>query len=203
MAPDAAFTFAHTEFYEPLELADPGRRYRPTIPPLGWTSRETGVWTQWAPSPAGLPEQGWKVHVSAALAGAQHVLDVVAAAAEDFGVPFKHLTGTTFYLTLHGRDADRTRSGKFCALYPPNERVAGDLLRRLARDLADVAGPSVSTDRRFGSSRCVSYRYGAFLSRSRLEADGTRTSMVLGPDGVEIPEERRPEFQLPPGIVDP
>jgi hypothetical protein len=203
MALDAAFTFAHTEFYEPLELADPGRRYRPTIPPLGWTSRETGVWTQWAPSPAGLPEQGWKVHVSAALAGAQHVLDVVAAAAEDFGVPFKHLTGTTFYLTLHGRDADRTRSGKFCALYPPNERVAGDLLRRLARDLADVAGPSVSTDRRFGSSRCVSYRYGAFLSRSRLEADGTRTSMVLGPDGVEIPEERRPEFQLPPGIVDP
>jgi hypothetical protein len=44
------------------------------------------VWTQWAPSAAGLPEQGWKVHVSAALAGAQHVLDVVAAAAEDFGV---------------------------------------------------------------------------------------------------------------------
>jgi len=84
MAPDAAFTFAHNEFYEPLELADPGRRYRPTIPPLGWTSRETGVWTQWAPNAGGLPEQGWKVHVSASLAGAQHVLDVVAAAAELF-----------------------------------------------------------------------------------------------------------------------
>lgn len=203
MAPDAAFTFAHTEFYEPLELADPGRRYRPTIPPLGWTTRETGVWTQWAPRTTGLQEQGWKVHVSAALAGAQHVLDVVAAAAEEFGVPFKHLTGTMFFLTLHGRDADRTRSGKFCALYPPDERVAGDLLRRLARDLADVAGPAVSTDRRFGSSRCVSYRYGAFLSRSRLEPDGTRTSMVLGPDGEEIPEDRQPEFRLPPGIVDP
>jgi tRNA A-37 threonylcarbamoyl transferase component Bud32 len=203
LAPDSAFTFAHTDYYEPLELADPGRRYRPTIPPLGWTSRDTGVWTQWSPPAGGLPEQGWKVHVSAALAGAQHVLDVVSAAAEDFGVPFKHLAGTTFFLMLHGPDADRTRSGKFCALYPPTEDVAGELLRRLARDLADVTGPRVLTDRRFGSSRCVSYRYGAFLSRSRLEADGTRTSMVLGPDGVEVPEERRPEFRLPPGIVDP
>jgi len=203
LAPDSAFTFAHTDYYEPLELADPGRRYRPTIPPLGWTSRDSGVWTQWSPPDAGLPEQGWKVHVSAALSGAQHVLDVVSAAAEDFGVPFKHLAGMTFFLTLHGRDADRTRSGKFCALYPPTEQVAGELLRRLARDLADVSGPRVVTDRRFGSSRCVSYRYGAFLSRTRLEADGTRTSMVLGPDGVEMPEERRSTFRLPPGIVDP
>ncbi|HEX4705599.1 MAG TPA: serine/threonine protein kinase, partial [Pseudonocardiaceae bacterium] len=203
MAPDAAFTFAHTDFYEPLELADPGRRYRPTMPPLGWTSRDTGVWTQWAPPDDGLPEQGWKVHVSAALAGAQHVLDVVSVAAENFGVPFKHIAGTTFFLTLHAKDADRTRSGKFCALYPPTEELAGQLLRRLARDLADVTGPHVLTDRRFGSSRCVSYRYGAFLSRSRLEADGTRTNMVLGPDGVEVPDVRRPEFALPPGIVDP
>ncbi|HEX9336174.1 MAG TPA: serine/threonine protein kinase, partial [Pseudonocardiaceae bacterium] len=203
MAPDSAFTYAHTDYYEPLELADPGRRYRPTIPPLGWTSRHTGVWTQWSPPEGGLPEQGWKVHVSAALGGAQHVLDVVSAAAEDFGVPFKHLAGTTFFLTLHGRDADRTHSGKFCALYPPTEDVAGELLRRLEVDLANMVGPRVVTDRRFGSSRCVSYRYGAFLSRSRLEADGTRTSMVLGPDGVEVPEERRPEFRLPAGIVDP
>jgi hypothetical protein len=49
----------------------------------------------------------------------------------------------------------------------------------------------------------VSYRYGAFRSRHRLEADGTRTPIILAPDGTDVTDERGPEFRLPTGVIDP
>ncbi|MCM6776769.1 class III lanthionine synthetase LanKC [Nocardia sp. CDC159] len=203
MLQDAAFTFAHPDYYEPFERTDPGRRYNPTRPPAGWTRREFEVWTQWTPPHAELPEQGWKVHVSSSLATAQQVLDVVSAACAELGVAFKHLTGKQYFLWLHGKHGSRVQSGKFCALYPPTPQLAYALLERLERELAGVAGPYVLTDRRFGSSRCVSYRYGAFRPRHRLQADGTRVPVMLALDGTEVPDERRPEFLLPAGIADP
>ncbi|HEX5118187.1 MAG TPA: hypothetical protein VFW65_23640 [Pseudonocardiaceae bacterium] len=77
------------------------------------------------------------------------------------------------------------------------------MLERLATDLSGVDGPYVLTDRRFAGSTCVSYRYGAFTSRSRLTEDGSSVHTMLAPDGSETEDERRPEFRLPPGVVDP
>ncbi|QIS05554.1 serine/threonine protein kinase [Nocardia brasiliensis] len=203
MAQDAAFTFAHPDYYEPFERTDPGRRYNPTRPPRGWTRGESEVWTYWTPPAAELPAQGWKVHVSAALGTADQVLDVVSTVCADLGVAFKHLTGKQYFLWLHGKHGSRVQSGKFCALYPPTPQLAYALLERLERELSGVAGPYVLTDRRFGSSRCVSYRYGAFRPRHRLRADGTREPTMLALDGTEVPDERRPGFLLPAGIDDP
>jgi len=77
MAPDAAFTFAHTEFYEPSNSPTPDAATGP--PSHRWLDQPRDrVWTQWAPPSSKVRRTGWKVHVSAALAGAQHVLDVVA-----------------------------------------------------------------------------------------------------------------------------
>jgi len=203
MLQDAAFTLAHPDYYEPFERTDPGRRYNPTRPPAGWTRREVEVWTHWTPPHAELPAQGWKVHVSSALATAQQVLDVVSATCAELGVPFKHLTGKNYFLWVHGKHTSRVQSGKFCALYPPTPQLAHAVLERLERELSGVAGPYVLTDRRFGASQCVSYRYGAFRARHRLQPDGTRVPTMLAPDGTEIPDERRPEFLLPAGISDP
>lgn len=203
MLQDTAFTFAHPDYYEPFERTDPGRRYNPTRPPEGWTRRQFEVWTHWAPPNAELPEQGWKVHVSSPLGSAQQVLDVVSGACAELGVSFKHLTGKQYFLWLHGKHGSRVQSGKFCALYPPTPQLAYALLERLERELSGVAGPYVLTDRRFGSSRCVSYRYGAFRARHRLQPDGTRLPTMLALDGTEVPDERRPEFLLPAGTADP
>ncbi|HEU5469254.1 MAG TPA: class III lanthionine synthetase LanKC [Actinophytocola sp.] len=200
---DASFTFANADYYAPLAAADPGLRYLPSRPPAGWVRRDFDVWTEWAPPGAHVPEQGWKVHVSAALVHAQVVLDVVTAACADHGVPFKHLAGRNFFLGLHGKHANRAQSGKFCAAYPQTPELAGELLRRLEHDLAGVSGPYVLTDRRFGASACVSYRYGSFRGGGRMEADGTTTHTVRAVDGSEVPDERRAEFLLPPGVVDP
>lgn len=60
----------------------------------------------------------------------------------------------------------------FCTLYPPTEQCALEMLRRLAEDLSGISGPFVLSDRRFETSECVSYRYGAF--RGDVRIDGRR-----------------------------
>ncbi|MBN6037610.1 class III lanthionine synthetase LanKC [Amycolatopsis sp. 195334CR] len=200
---DAAFTLADKDFFAPLAAGDPGTRYEVATSPTGWHRSEFDVWTSWAPDGSELPDHGWKVHVSASLGNSARVLEVVAGVCFRLGVAFKHLSGQRFFLWMHGKHSSRAQSGKFCALYPPTPEVAHEVLAALETALAGIDGPYVLTDRRFGDSHCVSYRYGAFTSQPRLEADGTSTPMVRGIDGRLVPDERRPEFHLPDGLTDP
>jgi Lanthionine synthetase C-like protein len=203
VAVDMSFLVADREYYEPWDTADPGPRYRPDRMPAGWVRRDSGAWTHWSPDGLVLPDQGWKVHVSSSLANAQSVLAVVSSACAELGVPFKHLAGRRIFLLAHEKHGPRVQSGKFCTLYPPTEQDAWRTLRRLESDLAGIRGPFILTDRRFGTSECVSYRYGAFRGRVRVDADGTQVHTMLGADGREIDDERRPQFILPPGVADP
>lgn len=203
MALDLSFLLADDDFYESWDFGDPGKRYLPFGVPPEWSSQDVGPWTFWTYPGAHWPEQAWKIHVSSSLANAQAVLEVVSTACAELHIPFKHLTGRTFFLHAHAKHADRVQSGKFCALYPRDTVRCRAILERLAIDLAGIGGPYVLTDRRFADSTCVSYRYGSFTSRSRLTADGTMVHTMLAPDGTEIDDERLPEFRLPPGVADP
>ncbi|WP_051385685.1 class III lanthionine synthetase LanKC [Actinokineospora inagensis] len=203
MAVDMSFLLADVEFYQPWDGVDPGKRYVAGPLPDGWRRQVRGPWTHWGPTGLALPEQGWKVHVSSSSANAQVVLGVVAAVCGELGVPFKHLAGERVFLLVHDKHAARVQSGKFCTLYPPTEECARRTLRRLAANLAGVSGPFVLTDRRFEKSECVSYRYGAFLGRTRVDAEGRHVDTMLAPDGTEVDDERTPVFRLPPGVADP
>lgn len=46
--------------------------------PPRWRQRDSGDWRMWSPKGAQLPDQGWKVHVSATLDAADTVLAVAA-----------------------------------------------------------------------------------------------------------------------------
>ncbi len=203
MAVDMSFLVAGEDFYEPWDTGDPGTRYDAGPMPSGWTRRDSGAWTHWGPDGLILPDQGWKVHVSSSLPNADSVLAVVSAACVELGVPFKHLAGRRMFLLAHDKHANRVQSGKFCTVYPPTEKCASQMLRRLTEDLSGIGGPYVLSDRRFGASECVSYRYGAFRGRTRVDAEGARIPTMTGPDGSEIDDERRPSFQLPEGLSDP
>jgi class III lanthionine synthetase len=200
---DYAFTVADPDYYEPLEAGPRGAAYQPSAPPAGWIRHDRGVWTMWQPPDAALADQGWKVHVSSSLANTGRVLDTVSAICTRLGVAFKHIAAERFFLALHEKHGSRVSSGKFCAAYPPDLQTARELLVRLESALADLDGPYVLTDRRFGSSRCVSYRYGAFVGRHTVEHDGTKRFTMRGSDGTQVPDERRPMFLLPPGVLDP
>ncbi|MCO6010976.1 class III lanthionine synthetase LanKC [Actinoallomurus purpureus] len=203
MAVDMSFLVADEDYYEPWDTADPGPRYDAGPMPTGWTRQHSGVWTFWGPAGLDLPDQGWKVHVSSSLPNAQSVLAVVSTACAELGVPFKHLAGHRTFLLAHDKHANRVQSGKFCTLYPPTEQCALRMFRRLTEDLSGIGGPFVLSDRRFGESECVSYRYGAFRGRERVDAEGNHVHTMVGADGREIDDERRPAFHLPPGVLDP
>ncbi|MFJ8013487.1 class III lanthionine synthetase LanKC [Streptomyces sp. NPDC096339] len=195
---------ADREYYLPLTgVADPGPRFAPGEVPPGLRGTDRGIWTVWGGAGTGPAEQGWKIHVSARLDRAQHVLDTVAGICFSEGVPFKHLSARLFFLVLHHKHAGRAQSGKFCALYPPDTATARRLLERLRDALDGEEGPYVLTDRRFRDSRTVHYRYGSFGARSRLRADGTREGLVRDGSGREVVDLRLPAFHLPAGIADP
>ncbi|MGW7311137.1 class III lanthionine synthetase LanKC [Streptomyces sp. NPDC054835] len=196
---------ADREYYLPLAgVADPGPRFAPGEVPPGLRGSAQGIWTVWGSPRTGLAEQGWKIHVSARLDRAQHVLDTVAEICFSEGVPFKHLSARLFFLFLHHKHAPRTQAGKFCAAYPPDTATAGRLLERLRDALDGEEGPYVLTDRRYRDSRTVHYRYGSFDgARSRLRADGTREGILRDGSGREVVDSRLPVFHLPAGITDP
>lgn len=198
------YELAHPDFYLPLSADDSAEPWRPRHALPGWSSDADGPWCSWVPddSPVG-SHPGWKIHISATLANASQTIDVVADRCGAAGVPFKHLSGSLFYMLMHHKHGPRTQAGKVCTLYPRSADQARSIMEQLADDLEGMAGPYVLTDRRFGESGVVYYRYGAHRGRDRVELDGTHTPMILDHSGDWVPDRREPAFRLPPGIADP
>ncbi|MET9913368.1 class III lanthionine synthetase LanKC [Streptomyces sp. NPDC006476] len=196
--------FADEQYYAPLAtIADPGPRFAPTRTPSGWHGADQDIWRVWSSGQTPRADQGWKIHVSAQLERAQHILDVVADICFAESVPFKHVAARFFFLFLHHKHAHRAQSGKFCAIYPPDTQTARRLLDLLSDALHEEEGPYVLSDRRYRDSRTVHYRYGAFRSRSRLLPDGTTEGLVRDGSGRDVVDLRKPAFLLPSGISDP
>ncbi|MFC1419048.1 class III lanthionine synthetase LanKC [Streptacidiphilus cavernicola] len=196
---------ADDEFYTPVRPGS-GAPTTPLTPaglPSGWSGHDHSVWRHWSPPAGPGAEQGWKVHVSAVPQRLAEVLDRVAAACFALDVAFKHLGSADYFLMLHQKHSSRVQAGKFCAAYPGDAHTARLLMERLTLDLADEEGAYVLTDRRFGPSKVVHYRYGAFTRRERLRLDGTSEPLVRDAEGNDVPDERRPSFVLPAGIEDP
>lgn len=201
---DMFYTVADQDYYlPPHRMADAGASYLPSGIPASWARATRSVWTVWTPPGAVLAEHGWKVHVSARYERAQHVLDTFAEICSAEGVAFKHLSASLFFMLLHHKHASRVQAGKFCVAYPPDVPAARRLMERLSEALRDEEGPFILTDRRYGQSRTVHYRYGAFTGRSQLMPDGSKLPVVEDGHGRLVQDRRMPMFTLPDGITDP
>jgi hypothetical protein len=197
--------YADENFYAPVNHSPRrGAEYRPASVPASWSQADQDVWIQWyPPHRLGGIEQGWKIHLSCPISRAQHVLDTAAEIFFAHGVAFKHLACAMFFVVTHHKHAARSQSGKFCVAYPPDSGSARALMTELAAALPGEQGPYVLSDRRFGDSQVVHYRYGAYVSRTRVRADGSHEMLVRDGDGRSVPDRRGLRFQLPDGITDP
>ncbi|MEC3992722.1 class III lanthionine synthetase LanKC [Actinacidiphila sp. DG2A-62] len=201
---EQTYAMADPDYYAPVEtLADRGRVYAPSKVPPGWHSADRHLWRSWGRQNATLPDQGWKVHVSARAERIPAVLDVVAEECFGRDIAFKHVVAERFVLLLQHKHASRTQSGKLIVAYPPDERAAGALMSALAARLESEQGQFILTDRRYGDSRVVHYRYGSFTPRRRLLPDGTGTPVLRDGRGRLVADRREPRFHLPEGITDP
>ncbi|MGW3227128.1 class III lanthionine synthetase LanKC [Kitasatospora sp. NPDC001095] len=189
---------------DPLFYDDPARAERPddrfaatSVPlPPGWQRVEHGPWVHIRAPRAQLPEQGWKVHVSATPDEAERVIDQVLAYCLEHELTWKFLRGRATVLTANGKYADRRSSGKLITLYPEDDTRLAQVLDELSTLLKGVPGPYVLSDLRYREGPLY-LRYGSFVQRYCTDEQGRRVPAMIGPDGEPVPDVRGTVFTVP------
>jgi serine/threonine protein kinase len=200
------FTYASPKYFEPLGEAANAGIYVDVLKrllPADWTTSRFDIWIEARPPDAAIPDQGFKLHISASLRDAEDVLRVAVPLLVGTRTSFKVLADPFFHRMSNSKRFPRGFSGKFITIYPTDQESFRELARDLARATQHLHGPYVLSDRRLGENGIVYYRYGAFKKTSDLQADGTRRFLIKGCDGTLVPDERTPFFKLPKGIRDP
>ncbi|WP_304454778.1 class III lanthionine synthetase LanKC [Nocardiopsis sp. YSL2] len=169
--------------------------------PEGWQSHRAGDWLALRPVEHRLPDQGWKIHVSACLDNAESVLARVWDYCVARGVSFKFIP--TRYL-LHNRNAkyaDRGGSGKFITVYPGEDECAS-VAAGLDALVGGERGPYVLSDVRWNAGP-VYLRYGSFTRRHCYDDHGEPVPALENADGVLVPDRRGPAFHTPDWVTTP
>jgi tRNA A-37 threonylcarbamoyl transferase component Bud32 len=133
---------------------------------------------------------------------AMRALQIVLAEFAQEPFHFKCLRDKRLVVAATSRWWQPGQVGKVIAIYPTSADECRAMLDRLAPALDGIQGPYVLTDRRYGDAGCLYYRYGEFLQQSSIEPDGTRRSVLRGPDGTEWTDDRAPVYRKPPWVDD-
>ena len=191
-----AYSIASREFFESLDhyqlISNDFHNLVHEILPPDWQVRRTKAWFFCSPPVLLSRTQGWKIHLSATLADAPHVLAASVSVLVTQRVPFKFVVDPCILSRLNSKDWPRSGSGKFVTVYPKDDEQFLVLLDKLTLATTGFKGPCILSDRRYNDSSTVYYRYGSFAARYRLRVDGYRMPMLTAPDGSEIPEGRHP-----------
>ncbi|WP_157855733.1 class IV lanthionine synthetase LanL [Streptomyces aureocirculatus] len=149
--------------------------------------------------PGGTPRlQGWKLHVSAVPLSAPQVLAKSAEVLIRGGCAFKFASSVARVAELVSQRFDRSGGGKFITAYPDgDEEQLVALAQELHRVTRGLPGPGILSDRPCFPGSLVHYRFGAFSGVRVLDNDGTRSAMLVAPDGTLVPDRRAPWFSPP------
>ena len=199
-----AYCFADRLFYDvqsTSETADDD--FSRALPPLpaDWSQTDLTIWRYLQPAGARLPEQGWKIHVSATVRNAGEVLLTAYDYLVERRIPFKYLRTRGIVLARNSKYAPREASGKLITVYPADEAQLATVLRELDALLAGSPGAYILSDLRYGAGPLF-VRYGGFVEQW-LEVEGKRVLAIAGPDGALVPDRRKPTFQVPDWVALP
>ncbi len=176
---------------------------RNLIDPAGWSLQVGEPWAHAAPAGATLPDQGWKLHVSATEESAAGVLAAVVPVLVAEGAAFKFAAGLRYVRMLNSAGADRASSGKFLTVYPADDDQARRIAAAAHTATGGLAGPVILSDRPYRPGSLVHYRYGGFTGRFAIDGDGLVVHLMRTPDGDLVPDERRPFYSAPAWAADP
>ncbi|MFE2160218.1 class III lanthionine synthetase LanKC [Streptomyces lydicus] len=173
-------------------------------PPLpdGWTHDENEAWAFCRPPEDRLPDQGWKIHVSAAPDDAPRTIADVAAYCTRHGLTFKYLKSANVLRALSRKYAQRSSAGKLLTVYPVDEAELARTLEGLDALVGGRPGPYVLTDLRFREGPLY-VRYGGFRTHFTEDADGELVTAFHRPDGTPEPDRRTPVFHTPDWVTVP
>lgn len=161
-------------------------------------SESDSVWKHYQVKGLTLPEQGWKIHVTATLDDSQRVLEKVARLCIDRKIVFKHLKDRSIFLEMNSKNANRASSGKFITIYPINNEIFVDLLELISSTIQEFEkGPYILNDKRWKNSN-VFYRYGAFTNIVNEHGE----HCIRDEEGNLIKDQRTPYYQVPNFVKD-
>ncbi|MGW5876538.1 class III lanthionine synthetase LanKC [Nocardiopsis terrae] len=204
-AHSALYTLAHSSFFESpthWEYEESEFALAAKSAPAGWSKAVTDVWQHFAPSGSTLPDQGWKVHVSATTGNAEEVLNIVYNFCLSEKVAFKFLRTRRLVESLSMKYAPRSASGKFIAIYPVGDEKLLKTLTALGERLREFEGPYILSDVRWGTSP-VFFRYGGFTLKWSWTPEGNRVPALNAPDGTLVPDSRKPGARPPSWVTPP
>lgn len=195
-----AYGMADPVFYDsPSAEAPDAGEYSTGCPiPEDWMRRPRGVWMMQGKVGMGMPDQGWKIHVSAGLENAKHVLDIVHKYCVQQHMSFKFLRSRRVLLVQNSKYAERGGSGKFITIYTADEAVLEQTLNELGALLEGQPGPYILSDLRWRSGPLF-VRYGGFRERFCQSESGEMVPAIETPDGRLVQDSREPVFRVPVG----
>jgi len=155
--------------------------------------------------PAGQPtrESGWKLHVSSTLLAGPVILARAAEVLVREDCAFKFARNLERLGQLLSSKCERSAGGKFITAYPRDDEQFRRLAAELDRVTDGLPGPAVLSDRPVRPGSIVHYRYGAFVAGSVLSNDGSLQSVITGPAGERVLDERQAWFSPPAWAVSP
>ncbi|SDY37332.1 class III lanthionine synthetase LanKC [Thermoactinomyces sp. DSM 45892] len=156
-------------------------------------NEEESIWRYYEFKDRTLPEQGWKIHISATMNEAEQVLAAVSKVLIKHKVAFKHIKNIETLLEMNSKGANRASSGKFIAVYPMDDNEFVHLLDALREEIQPYEkGPYILNDKCWKNSN-VYYRYGGFKSiyndKGELCIRDTKGELTV--------DERNPYYQAP------
>ncbi|WP_431883318.1 class III lanthionine synthetase LanKC [Micromonospora gifhornensis] len=199
-----SYCAADRHFYDSLGNATAEPTFAAARRPLpdGWRTEPLDDWLIYAPDGGSLPQQGWKIHVSATLDSAERVLDAIWDYCVPRGLSFKFLRGPRTLLLRNSKYASRAASGKFVTVYPHDDAELELVCKELDELLAGESGPYILSDLRYGSGP-VYVRYGGFAARYCHSADGQVVPAIEDDNGALVPDRRDPVFHVPSWVTLP
>ena len=202
------YHFCHVcpETYESLDHYHPEDellRVVRAVVPTAWVMQRDGPWLHARPPGVKLPQQGWKIHVSATPPNCDEVLRRAAAVCVQEAVAFKFAVDRRLVALLTSKGWSREASGKFITVYPADDAHFKQVIEALYTPLRDLFGPYILSDRRYRDARVLHYRYGGITGQAVLSVMGEQRQMLRSPGGDLVPDLRLPYWSPPDWVTDP
>lgn len=161
------------------------------------------IWRYSRPPSFDLPQQGWKIHLSATILSAGQVLTATAPLLSNLQVQFKALSSLSELMKLNaGIFYGYSQIGKFITVYPKTDEEFVFLAKELHLLTRHLRSPAVPFDFRFKKNSNVFYRFGVFRDQHKQPADNMQSTLLISPKEETIADSRNSSAP-PEGIKNP
>jgi Lanthionine synthetase C-like protein/Protein kinase domain len=166
-------------------------------------AKPSGRWLVVSHRGAVVPEQGWKLHISANILNGAEVLSRVLTVLLNEPVVFKVAGSVQALAALNDGTAGLSQIGKFITIYPVDDAQGVHLAIRLAAATKDLIGPSILSDRPLLRGGVIYYRFGSFGGLTMQSPAGEISFALRTPQGNFEPDKRDNAYRQPSWITDP